>query len=79
MPPFFIFDRRVNFIIVSTNSAVKTIIRVVIINIANKIGKILFFIILSFSIIINLVAFIAEKVMKKRMAKIAKQTRNEEK
>lgn len=42
-------------------------------------GKIIFFIILSFSIIINLVAFIAEKVMKKRMAKIAKNVRNEEK
>lgn len=41
--------------------------------------KVLFLIILSLSILINLVAFISEKVMKKRMAKIAKQTRNEEK
>lgn len=41
-------------------------------------GKVLFTIIVVLCIVINLVAFIAEKVMKKRMSKLAKQNRSEE-
>lgn len=40
-------------------------------------GKVLFIIVVVLCIVINLVAFIAEKVMKKRMAKLARQNRNE--